>query len=85
MAAAIDYLHEKELGDPARRVALDRLHYEDDPLILFRGRQALSHLRVLQPALQELLFSKQHVWRYVLEEFAENCLNPRQSATDDFD
>jgi hypothetical protein len=81
MAAAIDYLHDSQLGEPAFRVALDRLHYEDDPLIVHRALQALSDVRLLTPAIKELSVINRHVWRYFLEEFAKTCLDPEESPT----
>ena len=79
MAAAIDYLHDSELQRPAFRVALDRLHYEDDPLIVYRALQALSDERLLTSAITELLVINRHVWRQLLEEFAKTCLDPEES------
>jgi hypothetical protein len=81
MAAAIDYLHDSELQKPALRVALDRLHYEDDPLIVYRALQALSDARLLTSAITELLVINRHVWRQLLEEFAKTCLDPGESPT----
>lgn len=81
MAAAIDYLHDSELREPAFRVALDRLHYEDDPLIVYRALQALSNARLLTSAITELLVINRHVWRHLLEEFAKTCLDPKESPT----
>jgi Pentapeptide repeats (8 copies) len=81
MAAAIDYLHDSELQKPALRVALDRLHYEDDPLIVYRALQALSDARLLTSAITELLVINRHVWRQLLEEFAKTCLDPRELPT----
>jgi hypothetical protein len=83
MAATIDHLHDPQLGKPASRVALDRLLYEDDPLIVYRALQALSDVRLLQPAIEELLVINRHVWRHLLEEFAKLCLDPVASPARD--
>jgi hypothetical protein len=85
MAAAVDYLQDAELAEPARRVTIDRLHYEDDPLIVYRGLQALSGERLSGLAVDELLVINRQVWRHLLEEFAETCLDTGEPATQDLE
>jgi hypothetical protein len=81
MAAAIEYLHDQQLRQPALRVALNALHYENDPLIVYRGLQALSDPSLLEPAIKELLIINRQVWRDLLEEFARTCLEQQHPGT----
>jgi hypothetical protein len=81
MAVAIDYLNDSKLRTQTLRVALQRLHYEDDPLIVYRALEALSDRRFLKPAIEELLEINRHTWRYLLEEFARTCRDPNYSST----
>jgi hypothetical protein len=81
MAAAIDYLQDPQLRQSALRVAFNALHYEDDPLILYRGLQALSDPSLLERAMEELLVINRQVWRDLLEEFARTCLEQQHSGT----
>jgi hypothetical protein len=82
LAAAIDYLKVRQLKRPALRIAVDRLHYEDDPLIVYRVLQAFSdNARLLKSAIRELLIINRHVWLYLQEEFAKTCLDPHTSPT----
>jgi hypothetical protein len=83
--AAVDYLNDVQLGRTAFRSVIDRLHYEDDPLIIRRARQGFydDNASKLPPAIQELLDMNRHVWRYLLEEFGRTCLDMNESPPDE--
>jgi hypothetical protein len=83
MEAAVDYLNDVQLGRTAFRSIIDRLHYEDDPLIIHRARQGFYDASMLTPAIKELLGMNRHVWRYLLEEFRRTCLDPNESPPDE--
>jgi hypothetical protein len=84
MAAAIDHLDVDHLGISARRITINALHYEDDPLIIYRGLQGLSNPKFSKTVIEELLIINRQLWQDLLVEFGVLCLDSQRRVKYDY-
>lgn len=80
IAATTDQVSVRYLATSARRIILTALHYEEDPLIVYRGLQGLADPTGRQSALSELLAINRELWKGLLDYFGHQCVTPAATA-----
>ena len=69
MAAVLEHLDRKGTSASARRIALNALHYESEPLVIQLAVDQLKDAGQEQEATAELVQLNRHLWRGLFEAF----------------
>src|SRR5262245_24183786 len=70
MAAVLEHLDQEGTAASARRIALNALHYESEPLVVQLTIDRIMETGQASQATAELVHLNRHLWRGLLDAFA---------------